>query len=151
MTHDDASRRAFMAAGLAGAIGLLLVRPAGATPEAMADAIAGFAEGEIVEGRVTLEIPLLVENGNSVPLTVSVESPMTPEDHVEAIAVFNERNPLPDIARFHIGPESGVAKVAVRIRLNDSQRVIAVARMSDGSLWSGSAQVIVTAPACAET
>lgn len=151
MTGNGPTRRAVLAAGLGGMVGLALSRPAGATPEAMAEAIAEFAEGEIVEGRVTLDIPLLVENGNSVPLTVSVESPMDPEDHVQTIAVFNERNPLPDVARFHLGPEAGLARVTVRIRLNDSQRIVAVARMSDGSLWSGSAHVIVTAPACAES
>jgi sulfur-oxidizing protein SoxY len=99
---------------------------------------------------VTIDIPLLVENGNAVPTTVTVESPMTAADHVTDIALFNERNPLPDIAHFHLGPRSGRAKVSTRIRLGDSQTITAVARMSDGSFWSATADLIVTLPACIE-
>lgn len=150
MSGIGTRRRTFLATGVGGVVSILLAPIARATPETMAAAIADFANGEIREGRVTLEISPLVDSGNSVPLTVSVESPMTPEDHVETIAVFNERNPLPDVARFHLGPRSGLAKVSVRIRLGDTQQVVAVARMSDGSLWSASRQVIVTAPACIE-
>lgn len=150
MTHAEPSRRKFVATGLGGAMAVLLAPVAHATPESMASAIAEFAPGEISEGRITLEIPPLVDSGNSVPLTVTVESPMTAEDHVETIAVFSERNPLPDVARFYLGPRSGIAKVTVRIRLSDTQHVVAVARMSDGSLWSVEKNVIVTAPACIE-
>src|SRR5918998_6888639 len=93
----DASRREVLALG-AGALSLALVRPAQATPESMAAAIKAFVgEAEVREGRVTLEIPPLVENGNSVPLTVKVDSPMTLQDHVKTIAVFNERNPQPNV------------------------------------------------------
>lgn len=146
----DAGRRRFVATGLAGAVTVLLAPMARATPETMAAAIAAFAQGEVAEGRVRLEVSPLVDSGNSVPLTVSVESPMTPEDHVETIAIFNERNPLPDVARFYLGPRLGIAKVSLRIRLGDTQDIVAVARMSDGSLWSVRKHVIVTAPACIE-
>jgi sulfur-oxidizing protein SoxY len=83
-------------------------------------------------------------------MTVAVESPMTPEDHVAEIAVFNELNPLPDVVRFRLTPASGLATVQTRIRLAGSQTIVAIARMSDGSLWRTATAVIVTAPACAE-
>ena len=142
------NRRHVLGAGLA----LALVRPASATPESMAAAIRAFAgNAEIRTGRVTLEIPPLVENGNSVPLTVKVTSPMVPEDFVKRIALFNERNPQPNIAVFHLTPRAGRATVSTRIRLGDSQKIIAVAELSDGSFWSESADLIVTLPACVES
>ena len=102
------------------------------------------------EGRITLDVPPLVENGNTVPLTVKVESPMTEADHVKAIHVFNEKNPQPNIASFYLGPRAGRAAVSTRVRLADSQRGVALCQMSDGSWWSGSADVIVTLAACTE-
>lgn len=144
------TRRAAMALALAGPLALRL-SPASATPETMQAALDAFTGGApVAEGRVTLNIPLLVENGNAVPLKVSVESPMTEEDFVEEIAIFNELNPLPDVIRFHFTPRSGRAAAETRIRLSGSQNVHAIARMSDGSLWSAVTDVIVTAPACAE-
>ena len=102
------------------------------------------------KGKVKLDIPPLVENGHLVPLTVSVESPMTDADHVKAIHVFTERNPLPEMATFRIGPRAGRARVATRVRLADTQNVIAIAQMSDGSFWSDNAFLIVTLAACLE-
>jgi sulfur-oxidizing protein SoxY len=148
---SGATRRDVLAAG-AGALSLALVRPAKATPESMAAAIKAFTgEAEMRAGRVTLEIPPLVENGNSVPLTVKVESPMTPQDFVKTIAVFNQRNPQPNVANFHLSPRAGRAAVSTRIRLGDSQTIVAVAQMSDGTFWSGSADLVVTLPACVES
>ena len=145
------SRRGALAAGAA-ALSALIVRPAGATTETMQAAIREFTGGAAIKpGRVTMEIPPLVENGNSVPLTITVDSPMTEKEFVKAIAVFNERNPQPNIGTFHLNPRSGVAKVSTRIRLGDSQNIVAVAQLSDGSLWSGSAELIVTLPACIES
>ena len=95
-------------------------------------------------------MPPLVENGNTVPMTVSVVSPMTPEDHVKSIHVFNEKNPQPNIGHFHLGPSSGRAQISTRIRLADSQKVVAIAAMSDGSFWSASVDVVVTLAACTE-
>ncbi len=130
---------------------VLRMAPARATPDTMQAALDAFTgSAPVTPGRVTLKIPLLVENGNSVPLSVSVDSPMTADDHVAEIAIFNELNPLPDTARFHLGPRSGLAAVETRIRLNGSQTVHAVARMNDGSFWSAATDVIVTAPACRE-
>ncbi len=145
-----ATRREILAAG-AGALSLTLVRPAHATPESMAAAIKAFAgEVEPRKGKVTLEIPPLVENGNSVPLTVRVESPMTPQDHVRTIYVFAEKNPYPDVARFHLSPRAGRAQVSTTIRLAESQRVVVVAGMSDGSFWAGEQEVVVTLSACVD-
>jgi sulfur-oxidizing protein SoxY len=133
------------------AAAVLLVRPVRATPETMAAAVAAFTGAAPVRpGRVRLDLPPLVENGNSVTLTVTVDSPMTPADHVEVIAVFNQKNPQPQVAVFHLGPRAGRATVTTRIRLADSQQVTAVARLSDGSFWSGTADVIVTLAACVE-
>jgi sulfur-oxidizing protein SoxY len=95
-------------------------------------------------------VPPLVENGNTVPITVSVVSPMTEADHVRSIHVFNEKNPQPNIGNFHLGVRSGRAQVSTRIRLADSQKIIAIAKLSDGSFWSASADVVVTLAACTE-
>jgi sulfur-oxidizing protein SoxY len=102
------------------------------------------------DGRVRLDVAPLVENGNTVPLTVSADSPMTEADHVNAIAVFNTRNPQRDVAIFHFTPRSGRATVSTRIRLATSQTLVAVARMSDGSYWTTQSYVIVTLAGCIE-
>lgn len=104
----------------------------------------------VSEGRVKLEVPPLVENGNVVPLAVSVDSPMTEADHVRAIHVLNEKNPLPEIVTVRFGPRAGRARVATRIRLSDSQKVVALAEMSDGTFRSHSVHVVVTLAACIE-
>jgi len=122
-----------------------------ATPAAMRAAVQEFTGGAVARtGRVRLDLPPLVESGNSVPLSVGVDSPMTAADHVRRIAVFNEKNPQPNVAVFRLSPRTGTAQVATRIRLGDSQRVVAIAELSDGSFWEASAEVVVTLPACAE-
>jgi sulfur-oxidizing protein SoxY len=129
----------------------LAVPSAHATPEAMAQAIAAFTGGaRIRDGRVRLEVAELVENGNTVPLTVSVEGPLTGADQVIAIGLFTERNPQPDVAVFHLGPRAGRAAVTTRIRLATSQAVTALARLADGSVWRAQAAVVVTLAACVE-
>jgi sulfur-oxidizing protein SoxY len=149
-TPPDLSRRDALIAGGC-ALAALVVRPAQATTQTMQAAIREFTGGAaITQGRVTMDIPPLVENGNSVPLTITVESPMTEDDFVKTIAVFNERNPQPNIGTFHLNARSGRAFVSTRIRLGDSQTIMAVAQMNDGSLWSGSVELIVTLPACVE-
>jgi sulfur-oxidizing protein SoxY len=150
MSSSPLSRRGALALG-AGALAITLVRPARATPEKMQAVIEAFTGGKPVqEGRVKLDITLLVENGNSVPFSVNVESPMTTGDHVKRIGVFNEKNPLPDVAIFNLTPRCGRAQVASRMRLNDTQMITAIAEMSDGSYWSATSEVIVTLPACVE-
>jgi len=124
---------------------------AGVWPADLAAAVAAFTRGApLREGRVTLEIAELVDNGNAVPLSLSVQSPMTPADHVVAVAVFNERNPQREVALFGFGPRSARAQVSTRIRLATSQKLVAVARMNDGSCWSRTVDVIVTIAACIE-
>lgn len=150
-----ASRREFLleAGGAAAGLGLaaILVRPAAATPAAMQEAIRKVVGGaRISAGRVKLDLPPLVENGNTVPLSVSVESAMTETDHVRAIHVFTEKNPQPEVVGFRFGPRAGRASVATRVRLADTQTVIAIAELSDGSFWSASAAVVVTLAACLE-
>lgn len=99
-------------------------------------------------GRIRLTLPQLAENGGSVPLELAVDSPMTEADHVRSLHVFAERNPRPLVASFHLGPQAGRARVTTRIRLAGTQRVVAVAVLSDGSAWSDEAEVVVTSAAC---
>lgn len=143
----SASRRAF----LAGTAAVLLAPAASATPDAMRAAMQEKLGGRPLKpGRVTLDVPPLVENGNTVPVTITVDSPMTKADHVTAIHLFNEKNPQPYVISANLSPKNGKAVLATRIKLADSQRVVAVAEMNDGSLWSESADVIVTIAACVE-
>ena len=111
-------------------------------------AITGGAS--IKDGRVTLVIPPLVENGNLVVLKVSVDSPMTENNYVKAIHVVAEGNPLPNIFTAYLTPRSGTANITTRVRLADSQRVWAIAQMNDGSFWQGYAETLVTLSACTE-
>lgn len=146
------SRREVLGAG-AGLAAVVTVRPARATPERLEAAIrefAGEAAAEIRAGRVRIEVPPLVENGNAVPVTVNVESPMTATDFVRAIALFNERNPQPNVVTARLGPRAGRARIATRIRLATSQKLVALAEMSGGSVRSDSAEVVVTLAACVE-
>jgi sulfur-oxidizing protein SoxY len=149
---SGATRRQFLAAAGGVATGVFVsLRPAGATPASMASAIRQVTgEATVQPGKVRLEVPPLVENGNSVSLTVSVTSPMTAADHVKSIHIFNEKNPQPNVAAFHLGPRAGRAVISTRIRLADTQTVVAIARMSDGSFWSSKADVVVTLAACVE-
>jgi sulfur-oxidizing protein SoxY len=143
-------RRRFVAllAGLA-AVALLPLRAARAQADPFAALLKQVTGGATVRpGRVKVDTPRLADNGHSVPLTVSVESPMTAADHVRNITLLSERNPRPLMATFYLGPKAGRAEVATRVRLNGTQRVLAVAQISDGSYWSGTAEVEVTESAC---
>ena len=147
------SRRTLLAAGVGAGALLVQTRAAQAStlPPELEAAIAAFTAGAPVrEGRVMLDIAQLVDNGNAVPVTVSVDSPMTAADHVVALALFNERNPQRDVFTTRLGPRSGRARVSSRIRLATSQKLVAVARMRDGSCWSKTVDVIVTLAACIE-
>ena len=155
MDHHDTTRRHFLkiagSAAMATTVPAVIIRPAEATPTMLSAAIRNVVgEAPLHIGKVKLDIPPLVENGNTVPMTVSVESPMTAEDHVKSIHVFNEKNPQPNIGNFYLSPASGRAQVSTRIRLADSQRVVAIAQLSDGSFWQTSVDVVVTLAACTE-
>jgi sulfur-oxidizing protein SoxY len=147
------SRRTMIAGASAGAAAAALpLTAAQATPDAMAatlQSILGATKATI--GRVKLEIPELAENGNSVPLTITVDSPMTAADHVKSIYILSPENPLPDVVRFHLGPRAGRAKVSTSVRLATSQKLMVLAVMADGSAWSASADVIVTMSACIDS
>ena len=128
----------------------LLPKAALATPQAAAELLRKLVKGAPQQGRVTLQASEIAENGNSVPLTVTVESPMTEADYIKAIHVFNEKNPQPDVFSVRLGPRNGRAVVGTRIKLGDSQKIVAIAETSGGQFWSASADVIVTLAACLE-
>jgi sulfur-oxidizing protein SoxY len=143
-------RRSFLLAGVATPV-ILMVQPVFATPSSMTEAIKEFTGGaRLQSGRLTFEIAELIDNGNAVPVTIRVDSPMTDGDHVTTIGIFNERNPLPDVVRFSLTPRAGKAEVSTRIRLATSQKLVAVAGMSDGSWWQQTVDVVVTLAACIE-
>jgi sulfur-oxidizing protein SoxY len=152
--HRHSRRTVLQAAGaLAGCGGLTLlaIRPAAATPAMMREAVRSvIGEAAVKKGKVKLDLPPLVENGNSVPCNVSVESAMTATDYVKAIHIFNEKNPQPNVISVRLGPRAGRAAFSTRIRLADSQTVTAIAELSDGSFWSDNIDVIVTLAACIE-
>jgi len=145
-----ATRRQFLAA--AGGAGLaLVVRPVQATPASMKQAIRQVVgEAPVKPGKIKLDLPPLVENGNSVAMTVTVDSPMTAKDHVKAIHVFTEKNPQPNVISAQLGPRAGKAELQTRVRLADTQSVVAICEMSDGSFWSDTVDVIITLGACLE-
>ena len=143
-------RRELLGAAV-GLVGTVWARDALANADELAAAIKQFAGGvPVSEGRVEFDIAPLVENGNTVPITVRVQSAMSEADHVKVIAIFNESNPQRDVANFYLGPRAGRATVATRIRLATSQQLVAVAKMSDGSCWSKKVDVLVTLAACVE-
>jgi sulfur-oxidizing protein SoxY len=135
----------------AGTIPIVTLRPLEATPAMLTAAIRNVVgEAPVRTGKVKLDIPPLVENGNTVPLTVSVTSPMTADDYVKSIHVFNEKNPQPNIGNFYLGPSSGRAQISTRIRLADTQKVVAIARLSDDTFWQVTTEIVVTLAACTE-
>lgn len=146
-------RRSVLAAGLSGALLVHLRAQAAGDPDtaALAAALARFAgPGAVREGRVQLELPELVENGNAVPVTVSLAPARSASERVAALALFAGRNPLPEVAVFELHGHSGAARVSTRIRLATSQPVWAAARLVDGSVWTRRVDVLVTLAACIE-
>jgi sulfur-oxidizing protein SoxY len=137
-----------------GALALVTLRPLTAreadrlTYQEAFRAIAGGREPN--DGRVTLDLPKIAETGNSVPVTVRVDSPMTEGDHVARIHLLSMANPRPQVATFHLRPRAGLAEVGTRIKLSRTQQVVAMAEMSDGSLWRDQASIVVTLGACVE-
>jgi sulfur-oxidizing protein SoxY len=139
---------------LIGASGIVLagLAPARATESEVAQLIKELVgDATLTPGRVKLDIPLLVENGNAVSMTVAVDgAPAAGPERVASLHVFAERNPLPHVINATFGPRSGRPKLATRIRLATSQTVIAVAKLQDGSCWSDSIELLVTLAACIE-
>ena len=150
MDGPVATRRTVLTA-IGGAGLALAVRPAQATPETMKSAIRQIVgEARVKPGKIKLDLPPLVENGNSVTMSVTVDSPMTAKDHVKAIHVFTEKNPQSNVISVLLGPRAGKADIQTRVRLADTQSVIAICEMSDGSFWSDTVDVIITLGACLE-
>ncbi|AZO80280.1 MULTISPECIES: thiosulfate oxidation carrier protein SoxY [unclassified Bosea (in: a-proteobacteria)] len=144
------SRREVMAAGAAGLALAALPAPAlAAAPPALAELIARITEGAVPErSKITFDIPQLVENGNSVDVAIEVESPMTQADHVRWIHIIAEKNPFPDVARFHLSPRSGRADIRATLRLATSQKVVAIASLNSGGYVMADADIVVTLSAC---
>ncbi len=144
-------RQAIKAAGV-GALALaggLAPRAATATPERLAAYLTKMTSGKkAVDGKVTLKLPEIAENGATVPLTVVVDSPMTDDNYVKNIIIAAEKNPNPEVVVFHLTPASGKAEVTTRIRLGSTQDVVATALMSDGSVYAGKRNVKVTVGGC---
>jgi sulfur-oxidizing protein SoxY len=143
-------RRVLLAAGagLVGATAAMLVRPAGATLQAAQELLKKLVKAEPKAGKVKLTAPEIAENGNTVPIKIAVDSPMTDKDYVKAVHLLADGNPNPGVASFHFTPASGKAEVEVRIRMAQTQNLIAVAELSDGSVWSASREVKVTIGGC---
>lgn len=153
MTHSSPSllsRRQM----LAGGSGVLLISslPLSAAHADQAQLQAAklklFGSRPITEGRVSIDMPPIAENGFSVPIRITVDSPMTEADHVRSIAILSPRNPVAELVQFELGPRAGIADVSTRIRLAGTQSIQAIAEMSDGSLWSASQETVVTLAAC---
>ena len=150
MTRLHITRRHVLLAGGAALGASALPVPAAALGQMDTAIRSLFGEATIRPGKVTLDLPPLVENGNTVPMTVSVESPMTKDNYVKAIHVFNDKNPQPNVISLKLSPRAGRATIATRIRLAGTQKLTAIAEMSDGTLWSGTEEVVVTLAACLE-
>ena len=144
------TRRGALALGAGALLVSVLPRPAAAQMQpATAEAVRKFTGGKpVAEGRITLRLPPIAENGNTVPLTVSVESPMTAADHVKRVAIFADKNPTADVGVFHFTPACGRAQADTRMRLGATQDVVAVAEMSDGRFFTAKVEVKVTIGGC---
>lgn len=145
------SRRETLALGAGSAAFAMIVelRPLAAAPKEAEAEIAKFTGGKAAEkGKITIELPEIAENGNTVPLSIAVDSPMTAESHVTDVLVVADGNPRPGLATFHFTPMSGRAEAATRIRLAATQNIIVVAKTSDGKVFTDQKQVKVTIGGC---
>ncbi len=151
LLNTNSARRRHILAAAVGVTGYVLVRPAFGAPATLDAAISEFARGtKVSSGRVKFEIAELIDNGNAVPITITVDSPMTDADHVVALAVFNEKNPQREVIKCRLSPLAGRAQLSTRIRLATSQKLTAIAEMNDGSFYASTVEVVVTLAACIE-
>ena len=121
---------------------------ADATPEAARKLLSDLVKVAPRAGKIKIDAPEIAENGNAVPVTVTIDSPMSPSDHVRAVHIIADRNPQPGVASFMLGPDNGKAEVQLRMRMAESQNVIVVAELSDGSAWTATREVKVTVGGC---
>jgi sulfur-oxidizing protein SoxY len=151
MTPEGApTRRGMFAIAAAGAAVAILPRLASAQLSAGTQAVVDRVRAgrALQEGRITLRAPPIAENGNTVPISVAVESPMTAADHVARIYVFADKNPTPEVAVFHLTPATGRAQVDTRVRLGQTQDLVVLAEMNNGALFMARAEVKVTIGGC---
>ena len=145
------SRRQALAIG-AGSAALSMVgwnEHAFAAAKEAAEEIAKFTGGKTAEkGKITIELPEIAENGNTVPLSVSVNAPMESGNYVSDVLIVAEGNPNPGVAQFHFSPLSGKAEAATRIRLATTQNIIVVAKTSGGQFFTEQKLVKVTIGGC---
>ncbi|MGH1482434.1 MAG: thiosulfate oxidation carrier protein SoxY [Geminicoccales bacterium] len=146
----ELDRRGFVAASVAliSTTALFGMQAKAGLPEVEAAIKEILGDRTAEEGRISLDLPEIAENGNTVPISVSVESPMTEDDHVKAVHIFAEGNPLPNVAKMNFTPRSGEAVASTRIRLAQTQKIHAVAEMSDGSVFTAAREVKVTIGGC---
>ncbi len=143
------TRRDFMMLAAGGAALALLPLPAFATPQQVADEIKKlYGDKKPAEGKIKLDLPSIAENGLVVPLGFEVESPMTDKDYVKAVHLFAEGNPTPNIASFMFSSLAPKAAASIRIRLAQSQNIVALAEMSNGNLFIARKEVKVTIGGC---
>jgi len=151
MTAPTLPRREFLKVSGLGLCAIATVPfAAEATPQDVQAAINEIVGAKELKDsdRVVLTLPEIAENGGTVPLTVSIDSPMTDDDHVKAVHIFADANPQPGVASYVLGPYNGKAELSLRMRLMQSQKVVAVAEMSNGEVWVGRKQVKVTLGGC---
>ncbi|WP_428667961.1 thiosulfate oxidation carrier protein SoxY [Reyranella sp.] len=148
MVASTLTRRTALGTVMAALAGALVARNAFATPDQARDWIAAMAKGTPKDGKVSLKAPEIAENGNAVPLTVSVESEMSEKSYVKALYIAADGNPSPGVAVYEFTPLSGKAEVALRVRMQQTQKLVAVAEMNDGTLYTASREVKVTIGGC---
>jgi sulfur-oxidizing protein SoxY len=137
-----------VAGGAAAAASAMFARMAAAGPKEAAAFLAQIGKGTPKDGRIAIKAQEIAENGNTVPLTITVESPMTEKDYVKTVRVAADGNPNPGIVTMHFTPAVGRCEVQIRCRLAQTEKVIAVAEMSDGSLWTTAREIKVTIGGC---
>ncbi len=152
-SNGTLGRRDVLRAAVGGALAIagsgLVLRGASATPATAAQALAKMTgSGKAMKGKVTLKLPEIAENGRTVPLSVSVDSPMSDKDYVKAIHIVAEGNPNPEVVTFNLTPGVGKAEISTRMRLGKSQNVVAAAVMNDGSVYKVSRFIKVTIGGC---
>jgi len=143
-------RRQFVVAASAGTAALVAgLSAANANPEKAAEYIKKLTDGaSMMEGKIKVTLPEIAENGNTVPVKIAVESPMSASDYVKTVHLVSEQNPGPEIASFHFTPASGKAKAAARVRLAKTQNVVGIAVMSNGKIYMSKSLVKVTIGGC---
>jgi len=152
MKVEVLDRRQFVVAAGAGAAALIAgISGANATPEKAMELMTKLTNGGVakaMDGKVKVDLPEIAENGNTVPVKVSVESAMTADDYVKSVHLVSEGNPSPEMASFHFTPASGKANAAARMRLAKTQNVVGIAEMSNGKIYMSKTQVKVTIGGC---